>query len=615
LVWVLAVLSASATCPAEQFALPLVVRESAGVARRGESISGGVPLRPGQFTKDQPFALYRADGTQLPCQITPLVVHTDGTLRWVLLDFQDDVEASGTNRYVLRPVRATVKPQHGIQVCRNDRGVSVDTGKISLAIAKDKPFGLFDTVSVSGRRTVVGGKFTCTQLRGRKAWNDPAKWKPRQFLAGIPESIRLWHSGPLRTTLEITGQFADDPLKTGYQAWITLWAGSSRVSVKLKLRNSNPEQYTAVLLKQASVELGLANATRSVLLGADKPLKTGPGAWMHQGLYLHRSWQDVQGAARAGNGSKVLWTGNGPKDRPRGWIAATGGRTVFVCDLLFATNPARRLAAGKDSLTLEPIAERFDGPVDRKFKKDRRIGQPWQSPGFWLYDCSHHSSEYLIDFDAPFDAAKLDNLARASRNRLWVIAPGEHYSTCEALGTGRFGTLGDETACYRKWGWAFKDSQLPREAKPRPGEFVDWEDNHYESEADSVQGLLLMYLRTGQRGWWDLAEAWARYHMDLQAWRTDGWRWKDGAIWFPQGGPQGNKRVRREWNFKWGANWGERKASLECADLWRHARAKSCYCHFYGSGLVDWYCLTGDVDALRAAIDRSSGPPSADFRR
>ena len=599
----LVVLSSAGTCLAEPFALSLSVQESAGVARLAEPISGGVPLPPGRFMKDQPFALYRADGKQLPCQVTPLVTHTDGTLRWVLLDFQDDVAASGTNRYVLRATKATVKAGGRIKVRQGDRGVSMDTGKINFTVAGDKPFGLFDTVTVGGRRAVVGGKLTCTQLRGRKAWNDPAKWQKHQFSAGAPETIRLWHAGPMRVTLEVTGQFAGDELKTGYQAWITAWAGSSRVYVKLKLRNSNPEQYTAVLLGPVALELRLAEPTRSVQLGAARPLKTGPGGWLHQGLYLHRTYQDIPGAARAGNGSKVLWTGNGRKDAPAGWIAATGGRTLFVCDRLFAANPSRRLTADAAALRLEPIAERFQGPKDRKFKQDRRIGEPWQSEGYWLYDCSHHSSEYLIDFDAPAAADALGRLARAARNRLWAVAPGEHYSACEAMGTGRFGTLADETACYRKWGWAFKDAQLPRQAKARPGEFVDWEDNHYESEADSVQGLLLMYLRTRQRGWLDQAEAWARYHMDLQAWRTDGWRWKDGAIWFPQGGPQGNKRVRRKWNFTWGANWGDRKASAECADLWRQARAKSCYCHYYGSGLVDWYCLTGDVDALRGAID------------
>ena len=68
------------------------------------------------------------------------------------------------------------------------------------------------------------------------------------------------------------------------------------------------------------------------------------------------------------------------------------------------------------------------------------------------------------------------------------------------------------------------DTDLLSDAdKATPDAYVDWEDNHYESEADSVQGLLLTYLRTGDRAWMDWAEAWARYHKNLQSWRTDGW--------------------------------------------------------------------------------------------
>jgi hypothetical protein len=136
--------------------------------------------------------------------------------------------------------------------------------------------------------------------------------------------------------------------------------------------------------------------------------------------------------------------------------------------------------------------------------------------------------------------------------------------------------------------------------RPNPRRFVGWEDNHYESEADSAEGLILQFLRTGKRGFFDEAEAWVRYHTDLQAWRTEGWQWKDGGIWFPQGGPPGNRPVRKKANLKY-AHWN--KGTNTDRTLWRLAMAKSCYCHFYGAGLVDWFCLTGDREALLAAID------------
>ena len=592
-----------APAAAEEFAVPLSVQESAGVARTAEPISGGVPLPKGQFKVGQPFGLFTVDGREIPCQVQPLVVETDGTLRWVLLDFQDNIPAGATNGYVLRAVKPgeVGRGSRGLKIADDPQSVTLDTGRIALRVSKRRPFGLFEQVTAGGKPVVAGGEVSYVQMQGRKGWNDKSPWQPKKLLAGVPESVKVHYAGPLRATVEVQGKFVGDPLGAGYRATITAWAGQSRVLVRYKLCNSNPEQYTTILVNRSTLDLKLASAADKTLLGAAKPLAAGRDAWLHQGLLLHHTYQDIAGAVKAGSGSETLWTGNGPQDRPQGWIAAVAPQRVFVADKLFASNPARRLSIGKDRLVLEGIAPRFDGPLDQKFEKQRRVGQPWQAEGFWLYDCSHHSSEYLFDFAAPADDA-LPAVAEAGRNRLWALPPAEYISQCDVLGTGRFGTLDDERTCYKQWGWTFKDAQLPQ-AAAAPGAFVAGEDNHGESEADSVQGLLLMYVRTGQRGWFDRGEAWARYHADLQAWRTDGWAWKDGAIWFPSGGPQGNRQVRKKWNFDWGPNWGQREKDPDCIDLWRHCQSKSCYCHFYGSGLADYFCLTGDRDALTAAVD------------
>jgi hypothetical protein len=590
---------------AEPFSVELSVREPRGIARVAEPISGGVPLPEGLFGEDQPFSLVRADGTEIPCQVSPLVVETDGTLRWVLIDFQDDVGERAANRYTLQAGRAKVQPAVRLKIAEDDRNVEVDTGRITMTVSKTAPFGLIRCVTADGKPVIAGGTVSYVQMQGRSGWDDPSKWQAKRFVAGPPDFLKVHYAGALRVTIEVAGRFDGDPLGAGYKAWLTAWAGSSRVGVKYKLCNSNSQQYTAILAGRSAIELELASSANDVLIGAKEPLNAGARGWLHQGLYPHHTYQDIPGAVKAGSGERVLWTGNGPDDRPQGWIAASGACSVFVCDRLFASNPARRLSITDGKLVLEGIAARFEGPKDRKFNVDRRVGEPWKSVGFWLYDCSHHCSEYLFDFAAPAQADELGDLARLADSRLWALAPGETYSRCEVLGSGPFGTLEDEKVAYRKWGWTYSDDRLPRAPQPEPGAFVAGEDNHYESEADSVQGLLLMYLRTGQRGWFDLAEAWARYHMDLQTWRTDGWAWKDGGIWFPTGGPQGNRPVREPWDFQWGPPWGNRQGSPECSDLQRQSQSKSCYCHFYGSGLADYYCLTGDPDALAAAVDNT----------
>lgn len=611
------VLFAGAALPVlcADFEVDLTVTESAGVERKSEPISGGVPLPKGMFKQGQEFALFGDDGGEVPCQVSPLVVETDGTLRWILLDFQDDIAANAVNQYVLKAVRAKAKWNTRLKVDDGEEGVSIDTGTLRAVVSKKKPFALLEDVIVSGKPVVTEGRASCVQLTERKGWDDESKWQPTEYTAGVPEIVRVHQSGPARVTIEVAGHFRDDPLKSGYHAWITAWAGKSQIRLRYKISNSNPDQYCLFPVKRSILELRLAKPPADVVLGASSPIATSAGeGWLHQGLLLHHTYQDIEGAVKAGKGEEVLWTGNSPKDRPSGWIAAKGATTVFVSDVLFSSNPARRLAVQDGTLVLDGIAERFEGPTDKKFKKDRPVGQPWMSEGFWLYDCSHHSSEYVIDFAAPAEPAALDTLCRASRNRLWVLAPPGYYADCGVLSVGRFGSLEDEKECYRKWGMKFTEKQVPDHTAPRPGGFVGFEDNHYESEADSVQGLLLMYLRTGQRGWFDEAEAWARYHMDLEVWRTDGWKWKDGAIWFPSGGPQGNLRTREKWNFGWGPNWGNRQNSIDCADLWNHSRAKSCYCHYYGSGLCDYFCLTGERDALDAALDNLE-EKDEEFRR
>jgi len=597
------------------FEIPLRVTESANVTRYAECISGGVPLPRSRFPADQRFALFDQTGQEIACQISPLVVEPDGTLRWILLDFQDDIAGGATCRYVLKPVAPAARPVETVTVEQGPGGIFVDTGRMRLTVSRTEPFGLFSEVTVGGKQVVSGGRILYVQMQGRSSWDDPASWKPKTFLAGPPDSIAVRYAGPLRVTIEVQGRFTGDPLKAHYKAWITTWAGKSRVHVKYKLCNSNPQQYCAILVSRSALELNLAGEDGAVLLGADQPISADAArgaVWLRQGLLGRAMWQDIPVAAKAFEGGKMLWSGQYARG---GWIAAQRATTVFVCDKTFWSNPARWMGLENGKLIFEGIAERFEGVPDRKFRKDRLIGQPWRVPeGFWLYDCSHHSSEYLIDFAAPDEAEALDSLARASRNRLWVLAPPAYYSDCEAFGIGRFGSLEDEKACYEKWGWTYKPSQVPNRSRPVPAYFVAGEDNHGVSEADSVEALLLMYVRTGQRGWFDMAEGWARYHMDLQAWRTDGWRWKDGAIWFALGGPQGNARNRKGWNFKWGPPWGNRRSSLDCQDLWRRALAKSCYCHFYGAGLADYYCLTGDPDAFDAVIDNAEQKDD-EFRR
>ena len=100
----------------------------------------------GIFKKDQPFALFR-DNREIPCQIVPLVAETDGTLRWVLVDFQDDVGANATNKYVLKAIAPKAEAATPLSVIDKANAVTVDTGRIEFTVDKKNPFGLFSSLS------------------------------------------------------------------------------------------------------------------------------------------------------------------------------------------------------------------------------------------------------------------------------------------------------------------------------------------------------------------------------------------------------------------------------------------------------------------------------------
>jgi hypothetical protein len=572
--------------------VPVIVQEPAGIARKAEPVSGGIALPAGMF-KPGTVKLALVDGTkQVPVQVSELVVGPKGFIRWVLLDFQLDLKANQTKTLTLRAGRSAV-PRRPLKVTETANAVCVDTGRIAFTVSKNKPFGLVENVTVNGKATVNGGRISYVNgLDGRQYWAD------------VPKLVRLHYAGPLRVTIELRGKFSlgvlrqesiglsdkdDQTAQLSYCTYITAWAGRSDILVKHSLINSREDRMFFAKVKSSRIELEPTRAGGAVVVGADKPLAiNGDGeVWLHQGLEEEKNKEQVP--AKLTQKGRILWSGRGAG----GWISSG---SLWVADRLFRGDPPRLLGVSSDGTVVLDAAPRlFEGK-----KKEHTIqGRPWacQDDYRWLYDCSAHCSEYRIDFDAEGGDAMLSTQAHAAAARVWAFATGDWYSQCEAFAVGRFGTLADEIACHAKWGWS---AGRTSDRQPNPWRFIGYEDNHYESEADSAEALLLLFLRTGKRGFFDEAEAWVRYHTDLQVWRTEAWLWKDGGIWFPQGGPPGNRPVRGKANrdfVKWN------KGSDADRTLWRLSMAKSCYCHFYGAGLVDWFCLTGDREVLLAAID------------
>lgn len=587
---VAAVFLATCALRAEEFALKLTVLEPAGIARQAESASGGIPLPEGQFRQDQAFTVF-ANGVALPAQVLPLVVNEKGFLRWVLVDVPLDLAAKEKKELVLKAVGPAVRPTKAIQVTDDAAGVTVDTGKIRFVFAKDKPFSLFSSVA-AGKPVVVGGEVSYTDAFDKK-----------KYMAGVPASVTVEYAGPARVTVCIKGRFVgDEQTQAQYIARVTAWAGRSDVHVKYALANSNPDHYCYRAISDSTIALRLAATPSATILGAAKPIEAGPAGWLASGLV-----PGTVASAKAGDGARELWVSAGKGEVADGWILAkTADSAVWACDLYLADDPARKLAVTGDVLALTGIAERWKGTMD---EKGREIGAPYPPTVRWLHDCSHLSSQYFLDFAAA--GADCTAAAGRARARLIVGAEPAWYFDSAQLHCGPFGTQQDETTCYDAWGWKYDKARVPTAPGARIPRFVTGEDNHFESEHDNLDALVLMWVRTGGQAFYEPANSMANYYLNLQSWRTDGWRYRDGGVWWSTG-PLGNRPQRGKdpvtgcgnsipggWSKEFTPPWSKELANA----AYFAANSKACYCHNWGEGLTAWYCLTGDRDALEAAID------------
>ncbi|MEA3401111.1 MAG: hypothetical protein U9R79_07705, partial [Armatimonadota bacterium] len=90
---VLLLATAAAACLAAT--VPIEVQNPAGVALQAEPVTTGVPFPEGALESGENVRLLDEAGAELPLQVTVTGEYPDGSVRWLLLDFQADLPAEG----------------------------------------------------------------------------------------------------------------------------------------------------------------------------------------------------------------------------------------------------------------------------------------------------------------------------------------------------------------------------------------------------------------------------------------------------------------------------------------------------------------------------------------
>lgn len=124
------------SAPASGLDVPLTVRNRETAARTVQPVTSGIPFAQGALSSSSKVRLLKG-GAEIPAQFLRTAVWPDGSVRWLLVDFQVDLPASGTAALALQTGKAP-QPVQGITVSDQAGQITVNTRAAAFTFNKSE---------------------------------------------------------------------------------------------------------------------------------------------------------------------------------------------------------------------------------------------------------------------------------------------------------------------------------------------------------------------------------------------------------------------------------------------------------------------------------------------
>ena len=566
--------------PALAGSVQLTVEEPSGVDREQWPVTSGIPLAAGELLEARQVALEAADGRAVPLQTEVLARWPDGSIRWLLLDFQLDLAAGEKKRFTLRygPGAAPAMVERPIRVERTGGNVAIETGPLRLAGGVWLDLDGDGQFSAAEQLAGGGPGFVLTDAEGRR------------FTASDPDAaLEVEQSGPIRACLRVSGSHVSEHgRRFRYVARIHAYRGKPWVRICYTFINDDPD---ALLAKIRSLELvvrpGWGQPDGGAVLLDGKP---GGGERLFQ---IDERQYEVDGRPAGRRGC--------------GWAALSGEQAGLAVGLReFWQNWPKSIEAAPGELRLGICPALPPGLYDGKpLEEENKLYYALRG-GVHTFKVGVARTHELwaTFFPGPADPARLARFFRAAEEPLLATPEPRHVSASRALGD--FPPADPdrpEKYCgYDAWLGRALDAHLERREKDREFgmlNFGDWYGerrvNWGNLEYDLQHGLFLQYVRTGQRRFFLRAEQAARHHIDVDVVHATNAQLKNpwgeppqvGDIWLHAcnhtGGYYENAPLPVERTYQMGhsTNFG----------------------HVWVAGDLEYYYLTGDRRAREVAIE------------
>jgi len=548
--------AAAASPGASALSVDLTVRERLGVARRGEVVTSGIPIARGAaLLSTADLRVLDATGDPVPAQFA-VTARWGGApddprlpIRWVLVDFVATAPADAAARYRLVADGAVASPPGAVAVTRSDDdALAIDTGAARFTIDKRR-FDLLASAIVGGQELV---------RRGARSGISATTPLGAVFASTVepPRSVTVETAGAVRTTVRVAGRLASGAggRLLDYTARLSFFSGRSDVRVLLTVRNPSepvvnggqPQVWfigspSSAIFADLSVHLGGAAGDRPRLRLGGVPGRTFTATGGALEVY-----QDSSGSA--------FWDRHrGSQPRPQSYVSFRGYRVYRNGGIAFSgTQIQPWLSCSGASGGLAVVTRDFWQQFPKALRGAPDLLSVGLLPREYAGDFSFRPGEQkthelaLIFHRPAATAAAVRGMVAAGQEPLFAEAPRGYYLASGAL--GRVAPLTDdaEAADYEALDRntiAGAGANLPRVI--READFTGWQDYgeapvDYEDGGTGTlnhkynfdYGMLLQWMRSGDRAWFDLAEAGGRHIADLDVLHSSGAPddWWDGGF-------------------------------------------------------------------------------------
>lgn len=180
--------------------LPIEVRNPAGKALPAVALTTGVPFPAGVLRSPETVRLLDEAGMPLPVQSACTGRHGDGSVRWLLLDWQADVPATGRTLALefgddVPPTPVTTP----LSVRQTDAAIAVNTGPLRFTVSR-KAFNGIDAAWLGAQPVLTAGH------AGGPYFVDDQGTRFSAVLDSAPE-VAIESQGPLRTVVTARGWY------------------------------------------------------------------------------------------------------------------------------------------------------------------------------------------------------------------------------------------------------------------------------------------------------------------------------------------------------------------------------------------------------------------------